>query len=282
MDLADYAARHGLKRVGARPPIIQYIKQVWSRRVFAFTLASARIEARNQANRLGLAWLIITPILDALIYGIVFGVLQGDKRPDNFIQFLIIGIFFHRFLSDCVSNGARAITNNQALVQSLSFPRMVLPLATAIEHFINFLPMLGLILILNLALGVMPAWHWFYLLPVVAMAALFNTGAVMFMARLAVHFRDISQLVPFFNRFMRYFSGVFYSPAAFVGSMPALMLLFDFNPLYDFMEMARVALIPDYAIDPKLVLIGVAWAVASFVGGSLFFWVAEERYGQAD
>ena len=281
MNLVDYAAKHGLKRVGARPGVLQYIKQVWQRRVFAITLARSRIQARNQQNRFGLAWLIIIPLLDALVYGVVFGILQGSKRPEHFVQFLLIGIFFFRFFSDCVSTGARSIINNAALVQTLSFPRMILPLAVAIEHFLNFIPILFILIVLSMLSGAMPTWTWLYLVPVVAMTVLFNTGVVMFVARVAVHFRDIGQIIPFGNRFMRYFSGVFYNPAAFLGGMPLAITLFNLNPVYDLLELARFALIPGYEVSRFIVVSAISWSIGSFLLGGLFFWAAEERYGRA-
>ena len=104
----------------------------------------------------------------------------------------------------------------------------------------------------------------------------------MFVARVAVHFRDIGQIIPFFNRFMRYFSGVFYSPVKFFGNMPFVMAFFTFNPVYDYMEMARAALIPGYQVSMLVVWSGIAWSVGCFLIGCLFFWAAEERYGRTD
>lgn len=281
VSLTELASEHGLKRVGARPNLARYIKEVWRRRVFITTLARSRMQAKNQQNRFGMAWLIMTPLLDALVYGTVFGLLQGDKRPEHFILFLLIGIFFFRFFSDCVSTGARSVINNQALVQTLSFPRMVLPLAIVVEHFLNFLPVLAILLLFSIPLGAEFSLKWFYLLPVVVLTVMFNTGVVLFFARVAVHFRDISQIIPFINRVMRYFSGVFFSPLAFVGSMPLVMAFFTLNPVYVLLELARYALIPNYEVSVAIVISALVWSIGGFIAGSLFFWAAEEKYGRS-
>ena len=281
MNLSKYAVEQGLTRVGERPSLGRYIKEVWRRRVFVTTLARSRMQAKNQQNRFGMAWLIMTPLLDALVYGTVFGLLQGDKRPEHFILFLLIGIFFFRFFSDCVSTGARSVINNQALVQTLSFPRMVLPLAIVVEHFLNFLPVLAILLLFSIPLGAEFSLKWFYLLPVVVLTVMFNTGVVLFFARVAVHFRDISQIIPFINRVMRYFSGVFFSPLAFVGSMPLVMAFFTLNPVYVLLELARYALIPNYEVSVAIVISALVWSIGGFIAGSLFFWAAEEKYGRS-
>ena len=280
MNLSDYAEQHGLNRVGARPNISRYLRQVWERRTFIFMLARSRIQARSQQNRLGFAWLIITPLIDALVYGTVFGLLQGDKRPDHFILFLLVGIFLFRLFSDCVSAGARAVINNQALVQTLNFPRMVLPLAVVAEHVINFLPVLVVLLLLSIPLGAVPSIQWLLLIPVLLLYIVFNTGVVLIMARIAVSFRDIGQIIPFSNRFMRYFSGVFYDPAVFLAGFPAAMFLFTINPVYNFLEFVRYALIPNYQLDITMVVSGITWTLVTIILGGLFFWRSEEHYGR--
>lgn len=280
MTPAKFAAQHGLKRVGARPNPLRYLQQVWHRRAFVFVLARSRIQAKNQENVLGLWWLVITPLVDALVYGTVFGILQGDKLPEHFIQFLLIGIFLFRYFNDCLSVGSRAIISNRSLVQSLSFPRMVLPLAVALEQLINFVPVLVMLLLLSMVMGAWPTWNWLLMVPAVALLILFNTGIVLLVARIAVHFRDIGQIIPFTNRFLRYFSGVFYAPAAFVGHLPLLMLFFELNPVYDLLELARFALIPNYHISLIVAMGSVVWPLVTFVAGCLFFWSAEELYGR--
>ncbi len=127
MHLADDVAPGGLPRVGARPALGVYLREVWARRQFIVSLAQFRIEAENQRNRLGMLWVVLKPLLEAGVYGLVFGLLLAGSRPPDFIEFLIIGVFMFQFFSSTFSAGAKSITSNTALVQSLSFPRMTLP-----------------------------------------------------------------------------------------------------------------------------------------------------------
>lgn len=271
-----------LKRVGVRPRYLNYLFSLYFSRVFIFTLAYAKVEAKNNTSRFGYLWLILTPLIDAAVYGTVFGMLQGPNRPEHFIQFLIIGVFLFRVFTDCVSAGARSIINSQALVQSLSFPRAVLPLAVALEQFINFIPVLIVMLLVNFVLEGGATLNWLWLIPVLILYGMFCIGVVLICARVAIHFRDITQIIPFANRFMRYFSGVFYSPVVFVGSLPIVMALFTLNPVYAFMELARWALISGYNISNEIVISGIVWAGITFIFGSIYFWAAEERYGRVD
>ena len=285
MSLADEAARAGLHKVGARPPFWAYLRAVWRRRQFIYRLARFRIEAQNGQNRLGMAWVLLKPIIDAIVYGTVFGLfLMRGNIPHHYILFLIVGVFLFDFFSSCFTAGAKSITRNANLVQSLSFPRMALPLALVTEKFLEFVPMLGIIFATVLFSGIRPEAEWLLMIPVVALFGIFNTGVTMFTARLTVHFRDLTQLLPFVSRLLFYTSGVFYSlDLAFAGNELALRII-DAQPLHEFLSLGRSVLLdePGFTAKPEFWLYASAWALTSIVVGSLFFWAAEERYGRVD
>ena len=156
-ELAEKAERFGLTRVGARPPLPTYLKQVWERRDFTLSLARYRIQSENERNRLGMAWVLLRPSFQALVYGTVFGfIMTGASRPDNFVSFLVIGVFSLEFFNSSMNGGAKAIISNTSLVQSLPFPRMVLPVAKVLENLMNFMPTLVLMFILAIIFGSRP------------------------------------------------------------------------------------------------------------------------------
>ena len=93
MTVAEIAEHHGLHRVGARPSLGAYLAQTWERRTFIYELAKARVQSQNQRNRLGMLWVVLKPTMNALMYGFIFGILQGDRKPENFPVFIVIGVF---------------------------------------------------------------------------------------------------------------------------------------------------------------------------------------------
>jgi teichoic acid transport system permease protein len=142
MDMAKLAAEHGLDRVGGRPSLPQYVKQLISRSDFTYTLAKYRMQSENERNRLGMLWVLLRPSFSALIYGTVFGVImQGaTARPPDFAPFVVIGVFVLEFFNTSMNGGAKSIIGNASLVQSLPFPRIVLPIAIVFQNLLNFIP----------------------------------------------------------------------------------------------------------------------------------------------
>jgi len=284
MTLADNAAPEGLTKVGGRPSLRVYLAQVWGRREFIYSLARFRIEAENQRNRLGMLWIVLKPLLEASVYGLIFGLLLGRAGIDNFVAFLIIGVFLFQFFAQTFTAGAKSITSNTALVQSLSFPRMALPLALVVQKLLQFIPTALIMLVLGLLTGTKPQWQWLLLIPLIGLLFVFNAGVTLITARLTVHFRDLSQLLPFANRLLFYTTGIFFSIEQRLQDFPTLMRIADFQPIYEFLTLGRGALLtgPQYELKNEYWLYASAWSLAIFAIGVVFFWAAEERYGRTD
>lgn len=280
MTLAAAAEGYGLHRVGARPSFWAYLKEAWSRREFVVTMARYRLRADLEGNRLGVLWLVLQPVLNAIVYGVIFYFLQGDRRPPDFAAHVVIGVFLFQFFSKSLTNGAKSITGNQALVQSLAFPRITLPLGEVIEQFIALLPSLALLAVFLPIMGHWPSWSWLQLIPLLALYTLFNTGVALIAARLTVHVRDLTQLLPFVSRILFYTSGVLFDVNRIFDRYPVVLELYNFHPIYQVLQMARAALMGGHDYPPLYWAYFSAWTLVTFALGLGFFWVAEERYGR--
>jgi teichoic acid transport system permease protein len=279
-NLAAYAAEHGLKRMGARPSFFNYIAETWNRKDFAVALSTFSNEAANARNRLGKWWNILLPTIQAATYGLIFGIILGDSRPDNFLPFLFTGVFLFSFMSGSFYSGASSITSNSGLVRSLSFPRALLPISTVITQFVNLLPQLGILLVTLLIIQREITWSWLALIPILFLMTMFSAGLAMIAARLTAQVRDLSKLLPFVTRIFFYTSGIFFSVEQVLANYPELLTFAKLNPVYDFIEIARGALVQGYTMETDIWIACAIWAFATFIFGSIFFWKAEEEYGR--
>lgn len=282
MTAAEYAEQHNLHRVGARPGLVSYLKQAWARRDFAYELARSRIQASNQRNRLGMLWVILRPTLNAVMYGAIFGILQGGSKPADFPAYVVIGVFLFEFFSDSMSQGAKSITGNASLVQSLSFPRITLPISAVVQQFLTLMPMLGVMFIYCLVLGTTPKWSWLMVVPLLMIFTLFNTGIALIFARITVHFRDFTQFLPLITRLLFYTSGVLFGVDRILNAFPVLVRMYDFHPVYQALQIARGSIMNSVEYPPFYWTVLSVWAVVVFVGGVIYFWTAEERYGRVN
>lgn len=280
LDAPALAARHGLHRIGARPPLGQYLKDIWQRRHFLWTLASGRAYTRNTDNYLGQVWSVLNPLLLAGTYFLVFGVLLDTRGgTENYVAFLTIGIFIFSHISSAITAGSTAITGNLSVVRALHFPRALLPLSVAVAELIALLPALAVMLLIVVLSGEPLTWHWLMLVPAIAMITVFNTGCALLAARMVASARDLRNLIPVGTRLLRYFSGVFYSIDYYTNTDLAGIIL-GYQPVALYLQIVRSCLLEEAPIDGSLWWWGALWAVLFLVVGFVLFWQAEERYGR--
>jgi teichoic acid transport system permease protein len=280
MSVADYAKQNGLKKVGAREPFFEYLKYAWQRRDFAFVMALYTNQAVNARNRLGRWWVILVPTLQAAMYGLIFGILLGGSRPENFIPYLFTGVFLFSFIQGAFATGATSVTSNSGLVRSLSFPRILLPANAVIQQSFGLFPQLGLLLI-SLVLFRQPLTiNWLFLIPDVALMLVFGFALATISARLTVHVQDLNKLIPFITRIVFYVSGIFFNMDATLKNYPVALQIAKLNPVYVFISIARGSVVEGYSIEPQMWATAVIWTFGLLGFGVWFFWRAEERYGR--
>ena len=269
-----------LPLVGVRPPLGAYLRQLWARREFCVLLALSRVRADNDRDRLGPAWVVLKPLLNAAVYGAVFGLLlHAESRPDNFVPFLVAGVFVFTHLSSCLTDGAASVTGSADLVRSLRFPRAVLPLAVVVQRSVGLVAMTAVLLAVVVASGEPVRTRWLLVLPALALATAFATGLALAAARLTVHLRDLAQLLPFLTRLLFYVSGIFYSLDRVVDDARVLALL-ELNPAAVYITLVRGALLTDVTATAGTWLLGLGWALVVLPVGLVLFWQAEQEYGR--
>jgi teichoic acid transport system permease protein len=283
-DLEELVARYGMKRAGARPSLPDYTRELWGRRHFILEFSRANNAVGYSRSLLGQAWQVLTPLLNAAVYYLIFGVLLHTKRGvHNFTAFLVIGIFIFTFTQTSMLQGARSISLNLGLTRVLHFPRAVLPVAStmvALQRLVvSMVVMLPIVLITGEPLRV----QWLLLIPAIALQSLFCLGLAFAMARIGASVPDTSQLLPFILRTWLYVSGVFFSIKTFTANFHNHLVrhLLTVNPGAVYVEIVRNALLPDDPTgSPHEWLYAVGWAIVALVAGYIFFWQAEERYGR--
>lgn len=265
-------------RLGTKPRLLPYLRDVWERRQFATAIAAGEVRAQSMDTVLGNLWQVLNPLFLAGVYYLMFGVLLGvDRGVDNYIAFLIVGIFVFHYTQKSVMAGARSIVANEGLIRSVHFPRAVLPISTVIGQTINFLPAVGIMLVIAIATGEIPDPIWALLLPLFALQALGNLGAAFVVARMTDRVRDVQYVLPYVFRVAFYLSGVLFSVDAFVPDR--YRPLFDFNPLFVYVTAAR-GVVLDETVLVRYWVYAAAWSFGLAVLGLLYFRNAEHEYGR--
>jgi teichoic acid transport system permease protein len=247
-DLGQLAADHGLRLSGARPPLTRYIAMLWQRRHFIIGFATARNVSMYTDAKLGQIWQVLTPLLNAGVYYLIFGLLfQAARGVAHYPAFLVAGVFVFAFAERSIVTGSNVMRANLQLIRALYFPRASLPLAYVIVELQQMLVGMVVLAVIMVVSGEYPSWYWLLLIPAVLLQTLFNTGAALIVARLGGSLADVSELIPFFLRISRYFCGVMY----LIITLPAVLTQWEkqvlsLNPFAVYISLVRVAFMGTY------------------------------------
>ncbi|MFG2193733.1 ABC transporter permease [Streptomyces sp. NPDC048639] len=284
---AELADKYGLSVSGARPGLGEYVRQLWGRRHFILAFSQAKLTAQYSQAKLGQLWQVATPLLNALVYFLIFGlILEADRGMEMkvYIPFLVTGVFVFTFTQSSVMAGVRAISGNLGLVRALHFPRAALPISFALQQLQQLLFSMIVLVIVAVSFGSYPGMSWLLIVPALALQFLFNMGLALIMARLGSKTPDLAQLMPFVMRTWMYASGVMFSIPLILATKPQWIAdVLQWNPAAVYMDLMRFAMIdgyPDENLPPHVWGVALGWAVLVAVGGFVYFWKAEERYGR--
>ncbi len=279
------AARFGLRPAGQRPTLANYTRQLWSYRHFIASFANAKLVASFTSARLGRLWQVLTPLTNAAIYFVIFGVVLNTRAGiPNFIAYLCTGLFVFTFTQTVVQSGTQSITSNLGLIRALHFPRASLPIAVTLTQFQHLIASIAVLIGIVLVTGEPVTFLWLLAVPALLLQSVFNGGLALAVARLGAKVADLKQIMPFVMRTWMYASGVLYSVDMFADNLPpAVAQLMQLNPLLIYIELVRHALLENAPLaspPTQLWLLGAGWALLAGIGGFVYFWRGEEEYGR--
>ncbi len=193
----------GLRRLDTQLPTGRYLADMWARRDFVLAMPMEQLRVAHQDTLLGNLWHLVNPLLSTAVFYLVFGVMLGVSRGvDNFILWLMVGVFAFGLTSRTIIGGAGAISTNRGLMRAIRFPRALLPVSVVISRLLNFGFQLAVLVVVAIATGEGISRRWLVLPLVLLVHTAFNLGGAFVAARLNDAVRDVQQILPFIFRLL--------------------------------------------------------------------------------
>ena len=267
----------GLFPVRQLDRIGEYLREIYGRRAYLWHVPRQELAAQQVNTALGSLWNLLNPMLLIGFYYLIFGLLLDVNRgSDNYITFLAIGVFTFQFTQRSVMSGGNSIINNVGLIRSIQFPRAMLPLSSTLKQFWLHLPTIPLMLAVAIVTGEQIRIAWLLLIPLLAVQTVMSAGFGLIAARAVHAVPDLANLLPFIFRLLFYGSGVLFAVERRASGR--VLYLFQFNPLYDILELNRGVLMQE-PVSTVEVLSLLTWAICAAVVGIFWFHRDESFYG---
>lgn len=245
------------------------LREVWRFRDLLRSLVVRDVKLRYRQTLLGVAWVVLQPLLSAAVLTFVFGRvarLPSEKVP--YFLTALTGMVAWTLFSGVLQRGASSLIGNAALVGKVFFPRVLLPLSTVGSALLD--AAVGLILIVALGeLSGVGLHAQLLLAPIWLLLGLLVTlGPAMVFAALTVSYRDVAYVLPVALQAMLFISPVAYG----ISAVPArYRALYDLNPYVAPLQGFRASLLGQGLPPLSAIVSSGICGIVLLVVGTLYF-----------
>jgi ABC-type polysaccharide/polyol phosphate export permease len=237
-------------------------------------LVGKKIKKKYKGSVLGIAWSLLSPLLDMVILTIVFSTLLS-RDISNFPVYLLSGKLLFGLFASTTNASVNAIHNASSLIKKIYLPKYLIVLSDILSNFVFFLiSLIDLIIIMGIT-GAGVTWQVLYAPFYILLLLIFTSGISFMLASVSVFFRDIQHIYAVFTTALMYASAIFY-PAQIVPDRFQFVL--QMNPLYHFIEGFRQVVY--HGNSPGLINLVICLALAglSMVIGVYIFEKNQNRF----
>lgn len=231
--------------------------------------AARDITLRYRQTVLGVAWVILQPLLGAVIFAFVFGRVAGlssDGLP--YVVFGLAGLLAWNIFSSILTRASISLTSVGPMVSKVYFPRIALPLSVLGSVLVDFAVGFALQIAALVYYHVSPGWRVVLLPAWLLLVVSLSSGIGLVASALAVRYRDVLQVVPIAIQFLMFLSPVGYQVAA----VPAgVRWAVGINPLTGILQGFRWSLLGRGGLDTAQVAWSVVGSLAALALGVSIF-----------
>ncbi len=203
------------------------IRDLFKYREFLKTSVLKEFRGKYKKSFLGVLWSFINPLLQLLIFSLVFSSIMKTGIK-NYTVFLVVALIPWNFFNITMVQSTTTIVSNAGILKKVYFPREILPVSIVTSNLLNFLIsfviIIGALLISGVGISL-----YILLIPFVILTQYILLIAFAFiLSSITVYIRDLEYFINVLMMLWFYLNPIVYS----VGSIPAkLRPIFDLNPM---------------------------------------------------
>ncbi len=258
------------------------LKELWAYRELLGFLAWRDVKVRYKQAALGVAWAIIQPLMQMVIFTIFFGRLANiDSGGIPYPIFAYAGLLPWSFFAHGMTESSNSLVGSANLIKKVYFPRLIIPLAAILSGAIDFLLAFALLILLMVHYKVVPAATSPAILPLFLLVIAVSTGGSLWLAALNVQYRDVRYVVPFLVQMWLFVTPIIYPSSAVTARLAKAGLpgwVYGLNPMAGVVEGFRWAIFARGPFPAALIETSVAVTAVLMVTGAMYFRRMEKNF----
>ncbi len=209
-------------------------KELYQYRELLKTSVSKEIRGKYKGSFLGVLWSFVNPLLQTIIYSIVFSILLRSDM-DHYTTFIVIGVLSWTWFTTSISGGTNCVLINGGIIKKVYFPREILPISIVTSGMINYMISCLIILIFLACTGIGYSLNILFLPLIMIVQYVLQLGILFITSSINVYIRDAEYIVNFLVNMAFYATPILYSSSMF-GQFAGILRL---NPMTTIIDSYR-------------------------------------------
>lgn len=249
---------------------MQVFKDLYEYRELLKTNVKKDIRGKYKGSFLGILWSFLNPLLQVIVYAIVFPYLMRGATIENYVVYLVIGIIPWTFFSTVVGVGTTVIKSNQGIIKKVYFPREILIISQVISGLVNFFISCVIILLFCLGFGVGISIHIIFIPIIAIIQSILSLGILFITSSINVYIQDLEYIVSFMLNMAFYGTPIIYEISQFA-SAGTLLRFIELNPMTPIINAYRdVFLYHQWPNPSGLIYVAILGLIILVVGYLIF------------
>lgn len=210
------------------------LKELIEYRDLFFFLVWRDVKVLYAQTILGFAWAILNPLLQIIIFSIIFGkVAQLPSEGMPYIVFSSLAIIPWTYMSQAMTQASQSLVSGQAMLGKIYFPRIIFPLSGVCSKLVDFSISLLIIVCVLLYFGITPTWNLLLFPLFFVFMVMLPMGVGLWLSSLAIRFRDVRFGMQFGIGMLMWSAPIVYSASTIE---PSWRFIYSLNPIVGIIE----------------------------------------------
>lgn len=224
-------------------------------------------KTRYKRSYLGVIWSLLNPLLNMLVFVIIFSNLFRFDIP-NYPLYILSGNMLFTFFSQSTSESMVQIIGNAQMLRRVYLPKTIYILSgigiNGINLILTFIPFFAIALFSRLKIS----WEIIMIVPALILLVMFVIGVSLIVATITTYLNDFSQIWSVIITLWMYLTPIFY-PATIIPEK--LLRLYKLNPMYAYVTLFREPILYQYISPFKVWFAGIFYAFFFLIFGWWLF-----------
>lgn len=254
------------------PFSLSFLKELYNYRDLLYMLVKREVNVLYKQTLLGFAWAIVKPLLQMVVFTLVFGRLVNFQNMlDNGLPYAVFSfaaLVPWTYFSTALTSASGSLISNSGILTKVYFPRMIAPMTNVIAKLLDFAIALIVLFGMLLFYGITPTLSLLYLPLMVLLMVMLALGMSLWLSALSITYRDVQQLMAFVVQLLMFGAPVVW-PMSVVPEQYRIWL--GIYPMSGIIEGFRVSITGIGQMPWDMLLTGSISTVVVLLSGVFYF-----------